>query len=78
MGERSPAGRFRHPDHRFEWTRHEFPDWAQGVADRFGYDVEMAGIGPIDADHGQPSQVAVFSRLQTSKADAQAAEPLTA
>ncbi|HYP61727.1 MAG TPA: 3' terminal RNA ribose 2'-O-methyltransferase Hen1 [Thermomicrobiales bacterium] len=72
------SGSFRHPDHRFEWTRTEFAVWAQGVADRFGYDVEMAGIGPIDADHGQPSQMAVFSRLQTSKADAQAAEPLTA
>jgi len=23
-----PAGRFRHRDHRFEWTRAEFQDWA--------------------------------------------------
>ena len=22
-----PAGKFRHPDHRFEWTRREFQDW---------------------------------------------------
>ena len=28
-----PAGQFRHPDHRFEWTREEFADWAGGIAD---------------------------------------------
>ena len=25
-----PAGQFRHPDHRFEWTRGEFATWAAG------------------------------------------------
>src|SRR5207237_207599 len=29
-----PAGKFRHPDHRFEWTRQEFHRWAQAVGDR--------------------------------------------
>src|SRR5690606_25739396 len=24
-----PAGKFRHPDHRFEWTRAEFRAWAE-------------------------------------------------
>ena len=28
-----PAGRFRHRDHRFEWTRPEFMAWATSVAD---------------------------------------------
>jgi hypothetical protein len=37
----------------------------------------MAGIGPVDPEHGQPSQMAIFSRLQKSEADALAAEPLT-
>src|SRR6266704_1174672 len=32
-----PAGQFRHRDHRFEWTRAEFREWATGVAKRFGY-----------------------------------------
>ena len=27
-----PAGEFRHPDHRFEWTREQFAEWAYGVA----------------------------------------------
>src|SRR3954471_1938542 len=28
-----PAGRLRHPDHRFEWTRQEFRTWAAGAAE---------------------------------------------
>lgn len=32
-----PAGRLRHRDHRFEWTRAEFRTWAEQVAGRFGY-----------------------------------------
>lgn len=27
------AGGFRHADHRFEWTRQEFREWAEGVCD---------------------------------------------
>jgi 3' terminal RNA ribose 2'-O-methyltransferase Hen1 len=57
-----PAGRFRHPDHRFEWTRPEFADWADGVADRYGYSVRYLPIGPEDPEVGPPTQMAVFSR----------------
>jgi hypothetical protein len=53
---------FRHPDHRFEWTRTELASWARGVAERFGYAVDLAGIGPVHEGHGQPSQMAVFTR----------------
>src|SRR5438128_3296200 len=35
------SGRFRHPDHRFEWTRQEFHDWAKGIAGRFRYTVRF-------------------------------------
>ncbi|HEX3301239.1 MAG TPA: 3' terminal RNA ribose 2'-O-methyltransferase Hen1 [Thermomicrobiales bacterium] len=72
------SGSFRHPDHRFEWTRPEFASWAEGVADRFGYAIELAGIGPVDPDHGQPSQMAIFSRPQKSKPETQTAEPISA
>jgi 3' terminal RNA ribose 2'-O-methyltransferase Hen1 len=71
------SGSFRHPDHRFEWTRTEFGSWAQGVADRFGYAVEITGMGPVDPDHGQPSQMAVFSSALKSTPDS-VAEPLSA
>ncbi|WP_420626970.1 3' terminal RNA ribose 2'-O-methyltransferase Hen1 [Candidatus Poriferisodalis sp.] len=57
----SSAG-FRHRDHRFEWTRDEFAAWAHGIEDRFGYSVEISGIGPGDPVCGPPTQMAVFSR----------------
>ncbi|WP_433271657.1 3' terminal RNA ribose 2'-O-methyltransferase Hen1 [Actinosynnema sp. CS-041913] len=56
-----PAGRFRHSDHRFEWTRAEFRAWAGGVARRRGYAVRHLPIGPEDAERGAPTQLAVFT-----------------
>jgi 3' terminal RNA ribose 2'-O-methyltransferase Hen1 len=55
-------GGFRHPDHRFEWTREEFACWAEGVAGRHGYTVRRAPVGPEDPEVGPPTQMAVFSR----------------
>jgi 3' terminal RNA ribose 2'-O-methyltransferase Hen1 len=55
-----PIGQFRHPDHRFEWTRAEFEGWSQGIAERHGYSVRFAGIGDADASLGAPTQMAVF------------------
>ena len=58
-----PAGRFRHPDHRFEWTRQEFQTWAEGAASRHGYVVAFSGIGEEDPQgRGTPTQMAVFDR----------------
>ena len=58
-----PAGTFRHADHRFEWSRAEFAEWAERVAVAHGYGVRVEGVGPEDAAHGAPSQMAVFERL---------------
>lgn len=58
-----PAGRFRHPDHRFEWSRAEMTEWAEGVADRNGYTVEYRTIGDVDATAGSPTQLALFRRV---------------
>ncbi len=55
-----PAGQFRHPDHRFEWTRQEFHDWAQAVAGRFGYAVRFLPVGPEHETLGSPTQMAIF------------------
>ncbi|GDY22827.1 hypothetical protein LBMAG56_41740 [Verrucomicrobiota bacterium] len=41
-----PAGRFRHRDHRFEWTRAEFHDWATRIAARFSYTVRFLPSAP--------------------------------
>ncbi len=55
-----PAGAMRHADHRFEWTRAEFEQWATGVARRFGYSVRFLPIGPDEPNVGSPSQMALF------------------
>lgn len=55
------AGKFRHQDHRFEWTRAQFQDWARPLAERFGYQVQFSPIGSEDPEVGAPSQMAVFS-----------------
>jgi len=55
-----PAGKFRHRDHRFEWTRAEFQAWANTVAERFGYTVSFAPVGPVDSEVGSPTQMGVF------------------
>jgi 3' terminal RNA ribose 2'-O-methyltransferase Hen1 len=57
-----PAGRYRHPDHRFEWTREQFAEWGNAVAARHGYEVRRLPVGPIDDEVGAPTQMAVFSR----------------
>ena len=56
------AGRLRHGDHRFEWTREEFSQWAKRVADRSGYAFRLLPIGPVDPAVGAPTQMAVFTR----------------
>jgi 3' terminal RNA ribose 2'-O-methyltransferase Hen1 len=60
-----PAGRLRHKDHRFEWTREQFQTWARGIAERFGYTVRFLPVGPEDPEIGPPTQMGVFSRIQT-------------
>lgn len=57
-----PAGTFRHKDHRFEWTRAEFHQWAQPIADKYGYDVRFLPVGPEDSAVGSPTQMAVFEK----------------
>ncbi|HET7584992.1 MAG TPA: 3' terminal RNA ribose 2'-O-methyltransferase Hen1 [Gemmatimonadaceae bacterium] len=59
-----PAGRFRHRDHRFEWTRPEFESWAARVAGRFGYTVRFAPVGPVDDEVGSPTQMGIFTTLR--------------
>jgi 3' terminal RNA ribose 2'-O-methyltransferase Hen1 len=60
MWESLPAGKFRHRDHRFEWTRAEFGAWSQTMCARFGYRVRFLPIGLEDAAVGAASQMAVF------------------
>ncbi|MBO4207041.1 3' terminal RNA ribose 2'-O-methyltransferase Hen1 [Micromonospora echinofusca] len=66
-----PAGQARHHDHRFEWTRAEFADWAHRVADTYGYRVALSGIGGDDPEVGAPTQLAVLTRATTTAAGQQ-------
>jgi 3' terminal RNA ribose 2'-O-methyltransferase Hen1 len=55
------AGRMRHRDHRFEWTREQFAAWADAVASRQGYEVEYRPVGEVDPELGPSTQMAVFT-----------------
>lgn len=57
-----PEGHFRHRDHRFEWTRAQFADWADRVCAAHGYQVRHLPIGQDDHEVGSPTQLAVFSK----------------
>jgi 3' terminal RNA ribose 2'-O-methyltransferase Hen1 len=57
-----PAGKVRHPDHRFEWTRAEMAAWADHVCTTHGYRVRHVPVGAVDPEVGAPTQMAVFTR----------------
>lgn len=61
------AGKLRHRDHRFEWTRAEFKAWARSVASAHGYRVRYLPVGVDDPQVGPPTQMAVFTRIDTSQ-----------
>ncbi|WP_406464991.1 3' terminal RNA ribose 2'-O-methyltransferase Hen1 [Streptomyces sp. NBC_00111] len=71
-----PAGHVRHSDHRFEWTREQFREWAGQVAGRHGYTAEFVPVGPEDPEVGPPTQMAVFTMTtahETTTKEAEAA-----
>ncbi|MER5332476.1 3' terminal RNA ribose 2'-O-methyltransferase Hen1 [Micromonospora sp. NPDC002717] len=62
-----PAGRFRHADHRFEWTRAEFAAWVDRVAATYGYSAAIGGVGDDDPEVGAPTQLAVLTRQEKTR-----------
>lgn len=59
----SQACKFRNHDHKFEWTREQFNQWASDLAARHDYSVEFSGVGGSgDLEPGFASQIAVFRR----------------
>ncbi|HET9656602.1 MAG TPA: 3' terminal RNA ribose 2'-O-methyltransferase Hen1 [Kineosporiaceae bacterium] len=70
-----PPEALRHRDHRFEWTRAQFADWAARVAGEYGYRVRLLPVGEDDPEVGPPTQMAVFTCGATDpQAQAAAAE----
>lgn len=59
MGER-----YRHPDHRFEWTREEFMDWCQIQNEDNNYKLTFEGIGEEHSLYGYPTQMCLFTRKE--------------
>lgn len=60
MWENLGAENRRHEDHRFEWTRNEFTEWANRMGKTYNYKVETFPIGDEEENLGAPSQMAVF------------------
>lgn len=55
--------KFRNLDHKFEWTRAQFNQWASGLANMHNYSVEFSGVGGAgDVEPGFASQIAIFRR----------------
>jgi len=52
----------RHSDHRFEWTRKEFKEWADKLCQKYGYLAVFSDIGTIDENDATPTQMAVFTK----------------
>ena len=72
--ENLPAGKLRHQDHRFEWTRSQFQDWGMRVAERFGYIVRFRGIGEEDGSVGSATQMGVFETRRDAEGARRGAE----
>ncbi|WP_030438424.1 3' terminal RNA ribose 2'-O-methyltransferase Hen1 [Actinoplanes subtropicus] len=51
----------RHSDHRFEWTRAEFQEWAIKTADQHAYAVSFRPVGEEHEATGAPTQMAIFT-----------------
>ena len=51
----------RHSDHRFEWTRAEFQQWASRVAATHRYQVSYRPVGEEHETSGPPTQLALFT-----------------
>jgi 3' terminal RNA ribose 2'-O-methyltransferase Hen1 len=56
------SARFRHGDHRFEWSRGEFEAWIARIEAAYPYRGRQTGIGDADAALGPPTQAVVFER----------------
>jgi 3' terminal RNA ribose 2'-O-methyltransferase Hen1 len=61
--ENLPANVLRHKDHRFEWTREQFREWAEKIAGENGYEVVFYGVGEEDPKLGSPTQLCVFIKI---------------
>lgn len=62
------AGQMRHSDHRFEWTRAEFQQWGNRIAEEYNYDIVYKPVGEEDPEVGALTQMALFTTKQRTPA----------
>lgn len=60
-------GQFRHEDHRFEWTRAEFKDWATRIGTEYGFTFTHSAIGDEHESLGSPTQMVVFRKVNATE-----------
>ena len=63
VGERRGRASSATPTTASSGPGHEFRDWAEGIAGRFGYAVRFLPVGPVDEALGSPTQMGVFERV---------------
>jgi 3' terminal RNA ribose 2'-O-methyltransferase Hen1 len=56
----------RHCDHRFEWTRAEFEQWARRTAESYGYRVAFRPVGEEHETTGAATQLALFTLTEVT------------
>jgi 3' terminal RNA ribose 2'-O-methyltransferase Hen1 len=55
---------YRHPDHRFEWTREAFYEWCNQQNKEGKYELLFDGIGEEHDRCGYPTQMCLFTRKE--------------
>ncbi|KAA0549070.1 3' terminal RNA ribose 2'-O-methyltransferase Hen1 [Bacillus sp. BGMRC 2118] len=55
---------YRHPDHRFEWTRDQFSLWCKKQNVTNEYEMTFDGIGEKHEIFGYPTQLCLFTRKE--------------
>lgn len=72
--------KFRHYDHKFEWTRKQFQDYVDGICEKYNYKATITGVGlavsDADLDKGFCSQIAIFE-IQSSHLEEEKIDPST-
>jgi hypothetical protein len=59
---------FRHPDHKFEWTREQFQQWIKQVVNEYKYEVNrLTGVGDIGNGTGHCSQIVILKRSDAGR-----------
>lgn len=62
--------KYRHDDHKFEWTRAKFQQYVDNICQKYNYQAKVTGVGESfieeQKDKGFCSQIAIFERIDFS------------